>query len=370
MLRKQGKTGVSEGRPEVVIISGSLGAGHDSAAAELALRLRDFGIRASVIDYLSRVPSLISFPMRAGYYATASHAPFLLEALFQSSQGTRGKDGSHGEPAASMELMSRIAARRLLPEVADARVVVSTFPFATQAIGRLRSRGLRAVTASYLTDPAAHRVWLHPAVDHHLVVTDPTRVSAQAFGFEATVVGPLVAKEFRRPLRDEERAGLRAELGVARSEEVLALLMSGSHGMGQIGDAADAVRRAGATPVVLCGSNDRLRRSLQARGITALGWRTDVHRLMHAADVLVHNSGGLSFTESLVVGLPAVTYMPIAGHGLLNAQVLHDSGLSPWARSAEDLGTLIGRLGARAQDPIAEAGETAASFVAGLCDER
>jgi UDP-N-acetylglucosamine:LPS N-acetylglucosamine transferase len=363
MPRERGGPDAAERRSEVVIVSGSLGAGHDSAAAELALRLRDLQIRASVIDYLSRVPSPISVPMRAGYYATASHAPFLLEALFRSSQW------SGGEPPAAMALMARTAARRLLPDLAGARVVVSTFPFATQAIGRLRGQGLPAVTASYLTDPAAHRVWLHPAVDHHLVVTDPTRVSAQAYGFEATVVGPLVSKEFRRPLSAGERAELRTELAVPQSR-VLALLMSGSHGMGQIGNAADAVRRAGAAPVVLCGSNDRLRRTLQARGITALGWRTDVHRLMHAADVLVHNSGGLSFTESLVVGLPAVTYMPIAGHGLLNAQVLHDSGLSPWARSAEDLGTLIGRLGSRAGRPIAEAGETAASFIAGLCDER
>jgi UDP-N-acetylglucosamine:LPS N-acetylglucosamine transferase len=58
---------------------------------------------------------------------------------------------------------------------------------------------------------------------------------------------------------------------------------------------------------------------------------------MRVADVLVHNAGGLTLTEALVSGLPAVTYRPIPGHGRANAEALDLGGLAPWARSAQEL---------------------------------
>jgi processive 1,2-diacylglycerol beta-glucosyltransferase len=98
------------------------------------------------------------------------------------------------------------------------------------------------------------------------------------------------------------------------------------------------VTRAGFTALLLCGRNEELRRRVHGRpGAVALGWRTDVDRLMLAADVLVQNAGGLSFTESLVAGLPAVTYRPIPGHGRANARVLDAAGLAPWARTPAEL---------------------------------
>jgi UDP-N-acetylglucosamine:LPS N-acetylglucosamine transferase len=72
-----------------------------------------------------------------------------------------------------------------------------------------------------------------------------------------------------------------------------------------------------------------------------LGWRSDVHRLMQLADVLVQNAGGLSCTEAMVAGLPSVTYRAIPGHGRANAAVLHDAGLAPWARDRGELAVAL-----------------------------
>jgi UDP-N-acetylglucosamine:LPS N-acetylglucosamine transferase len=74
------------------------------------------------------------------------------------------------------------------------------------------------------------------------------------------------------------------------------------------------------------------------QGVVAVGWRTDVDRLMQSVDVLVQNAGGLSVTEAMVAGLPAVTYRPIPGHGRANADVLDRAGLAPWAHTPGELG--------------------------------
>jgi UDP-N-acetylglucosamine:LPS N-acetylglucosamine transferase len=94
--------------------------------------------------------------------------------------------------------------------------------------------------------------------------------------------------------------------------------------------------------VVLCARNEVLRRRIERMpGVVALGWRADVHELLQVADVLVQNAGGLSLTEALVAGLPAVSYRPIPGHGRANAAVLNAAGLVPWAHTPEQLGELV-----------------------------
>jgi UDP-N-acetylglucosamine:LPS N-acetylglucosamine transferase len=235
--------------------------------------------------------------------------------------------------------------------------VVSTYPPASQAIGALRADGRLPVPAcTYLTDPAVHVSWLHPAVDRHLTVTAATAAhGAAAYGVALEVAGPLVPARFAQRLPAGDLVALRAEF--ACGDRPLALLAAGSLGLGDVRTTVDDVVAAGAAAVVLCGRNDPLRRSLTGPGVVALGWRDDVHRLMQAADVLVQNAGGLSFTESLVAGLPAVTYRPIPGHGRANARVLDESGLAPWAVSRVDLArhlhaqAALGRVDQQFPDP-------------------
>jgi UDP-N-acetylglucosamine:LPS N-acetylglucosamine transferase len=110
-------------------------------------------------------------------------------------------------------------------------------------------------------------------------------------------------------------------------------------GLGDVEGTVEAVLAGGAAvPLVVCGRNEGLRRKLAGRlGPRALGWRDDVPDLMAASDVLVTNAGGLSFTEALVIGLPAVSFAVLPGHGEANAQVLDAAGLAPWARTEEEL---------------------------------
>jgi processive 1,2-diacylglycerol beta-glucosyltransferase len=122
--------------------------------------------------------------------------------------------------------------------------------------------------------------------------------------------------------------------------------------LGDVAPTARVITESGATAVVLCARNEPLRRSLQRLpGVVALGWRTDVHELLHVADVLVQNAGGLSLTEALVAGLPAISYRPIPGHGRANAAVLDAAGIAPWAHTPEQLGELVREAVGRDRTP-------------------
>jgi processive 1,2-diacylglycerol beta-glucosyltransferase len=338
------RTGAAGTAPSrVLIISGSVGAGHDGAARELAARLERSGVQVEVRDFLDAVPRLVARLLREGYAAAVGRAPLAFEFLFRRLE-RRGV--LWGVEQLICAHATRTVARWAARFGPDA--VVATYPLAGQAIGTLRADGrLQVPTYTYLTDPAVHVSWLHPAVDSHLTVTAATAVhGAAAYDVALDVAGPLVPEHFSRRLPAAELASLRAELAPGQSRP-LALLVAGSLGLGDMGATVEDVVAAGFTAVVLCGRNDGLRRTLAGPGVVALGWRDDVHRLLQAADVLVQNAGGLSFTEALVAGLPAVTYRPIPGHGRANARVLDEAGLAPWARDRADLARLLHAEAAR-----------------------
>ncbi|MCO7218396.1 hypothetical protein [Klenkia sp. PcliD-1-E] len=327
----------------VLVVTGSVGAGHDGAAHELAARLTAAGAQVEVRDFLDALRPRLARALRNGYTGGVGRTPVLVELLYRRLE-------HRGLLWAIERRVCRAAEAAVLDWVSaiDPDVVVTTYPLAAQTLGDLRaSGGITVPVLTYLTDPAVHVSWLHAAVDAHLTVTAATAVQGRRdYACDFTVAGPLVPARFGQPMQLPELVALRAEVGV-RTDRPVALLVAGSLGLGDVAGAAVDVTAAGFTPVVLCGRNAALRDRLdRLPGVVALGWRSDMHRLMQVADVLVHNAGGLTCTEALVAGLPTVTYKPIPGHGRANATVLHESGLGPWATDPVDLrAAMLAQLG-------------------------
>lgn len=321
---------VAAGR--VVIVSGSVGAGHDGVARQLATRLRARGHTVEVLDLLEGFPRWAAMTLGSVYLLVLRHAPLLYESACWLVERSR-----IFQRLADVVCCSSLPWLR--PRVADADLVVATYPPASRALGRLRDRGELTVPAvTYLTDPAPNYLWVHPSIDRHLTMSRATAEEAQRrYGVPMHPAGPLTDPVWRATHRLDARRHLRTAIGVSKDTPVGVLLL-GSLGMGDVRPAARALRAAGVHPVVLCGRNTALVSRLATEpGTTALGWRTDTAELVAGADVVVHNAGGLSLTESLVAGIPSLTFRPIPGHGRANARTLHDSGLVPWAHSAEDL---------------------------------
>ena len=324
------------GTGRVLILTAAVGAGHDGAAYELSRRLVHDGVDVEVRDWLDALPGVGRLLARDCYGPVIQHAPRFFDWLFSSIEHRRWV-------RFAVVSFCRLSERTVGGWTAGADVVVSTYPLASQTLGRLRATGrLDAPAVTFLTDPAAHRLWCHPAVDLHLAVTRATVADGNRYGVALQAVGALTQPRFSQPVSLADRSRIRRDLG-AYGAEPIALISTGSLGLGSV---AVAVRAVLGHPrvrvVVLCGRNESLRRELAGQErVTALGWREDVAQLMAAADVLVHNAGGLSFSEALVAGLPAITYLAIPGHGQANARVLAAAGLAAWPQNPDELAAAI-----------------------------
>ncbi len=345
----------------VVIVSGSVGAGHDGVAYELARRLTDRGHDVRVLDLLKGFPMVVRVMLSSAYVLTVKLTPWVYEAVCWLVERSRLFQRA-------ADAVCCTASPWLLRSVAGADVVVATYPPAGRALGRLRATGrLTVPVAMYLTDPAPNFLWVHPDLDLHLTMSEATaREAEDRYGVPMQAAGPLVSPAFRKATRRAARRHLLEVAGVGPEQRV-AMLVLGSLGIGDVRSALRALRAAGMVSVVLCGRNEQLRSSLaKVPGAVALGWRDDVVDLVTGADLVVHNAGGLSLTESLVAGVPAVTYAALPGHGKANARTLDRSGMAPWAKSPAEL-TLLARASEatpRAPWPVED--ETATDRVCAL----
>lgn len=315
------------GAGRVVILGATVGQGHEGAARELGRRLAGSGVEVTIHDYIDAVPTAAGWILKDLYAPTVQHAPRVFDGIFRGLE----RPGALRRVTEGICAIAEPAVERW---VGDADVVVSTYPLASRTLGRLRRRGrLAATSMTYLTDPAAHSLWCDPDVDHHLTVTRATAADAARYGVEAVAAGPLCSPAFSAAPSPIDRASLRLY-----GPDPIVLLSAGSLGMGDVPRTVEAIlRHPRARALVLCGRNDALWRRWDEPRVAALGWRDDVPALMATADVLVHNAGGLSFTEALVAGLPALTYLPIPGHGRANAAILEQSGIAAWPRTPDDL---------------------------------
>jgi UDP-N-acetylglucosamine:LPS N-acetylglucosamine transferase len=327
--------------PRVLILSATMGAGHDGVAHELERRLQARGAEVTVVDYLALLPARMGPLYRAVYAGQLRFAPASYEWLYQRID--------RGLLAHVARWLGQRGKRRVRQLARDHDLVVSTYPLGCQATGALRRAGRLPIPAvGFLTDLDVHGLWLHAGNDHHFTVWQGSADAAVArSGVPSSAVGPVLPDHACTP---EDRADGRALLGVTTADTVV-LVVAGSWGVGDIAGTARAIRDAGAgVPVVLCGRNERLRKQLDDEpGVVAIGWTDQVRRLLGAADVVVHNAGGLSCLEGFAAGVPVVGYACLPGHGHRNSRAMQHAGVAADARSEAELLGQIGRLAGTAE---------------------
>lgn len=326
----------------LLVVSASMGAGHDTVAAELVRRAAEHGHRADSVDILSLLPRGLGGWLRRGYQASVRHAPWAYGAVYHAFLRPGRGPRPSGVP------LARLAADRLRALVDRDRVdvVVPVFHLAAQLTGHLRANRLLPVpSVVYMIEFAAHRHWLHPGNDRFLCLTEQAAQEVRrATGRPADVTGPVVAPRFTAPAPSAAR--WRRVFAREHPGRTPVLMSAGAWGVAsRLHTTARLLVRNGYLPVVLCGRNDRMRASVAGvAGVLALGWQEDMPGLMGATRALVDNAGGLTAVQALAAGLPVVGHRPLPGHFAQGARRMAALGVSDLAADDAALLDALARL--------------------------
>jgi UDP-N-acetylglucosamine:LPS N-acetylglucosamine transferase len=340
--------------PRVLILTASIGEGHDLPARFLAdgIRAEQPDAQVEIVDFLAIVGPVLRRTIVDGskFDSEWGNRAFEIEyRLVSDIRPTRWLAGA---------LTAALARRPLLRAIARSRpdVIVSTYPAATEALGRLRVRGrIDVPLASAITDLAALRWWAHPGVDLHLTIHPESTP-------EVLSIAPRSRVECVRGLTDpafyEPRgaAGARGALGLPAAGPIIAV----SGGGWAVGDLAGAVEEALEVPeahvVALGGRNAEVRGALERRfgsdpRVTVLGFTKQMPDLLAAADVLVHSTAGLTVLEALMLGCRVVSYGWGRAHIRVNNEAYVRDGLAEVAADRSQLAPALRRSLERPRDP-------------------
>ena len=336
-------------RPSILIVSASAGTGHLRAADALREHVNAYAPLARVehIDILQLAPRWVRRAYGGGFELIAARAPWMWRELYALTDGRRSDHARWGP------LAQRLVFRefRRFAGSSDWDIVLCTHFLPCQlAAGR---RGFPPFSL-VVTDYTLHRYWVQPGVSRYFVASE-----RQAAELRARTVAPVVASGI--PVMPSF-AGARCDRGSVTWREhrrtqsldttaPVVLVMGGGLGLGveEMTDAALATGINELQLVVVCGRNGAARQRLEARHfddarVRVLGHVHNVEQLMAAADVVVTKPGGLTTTESLVVGRPLVLTRPLPGHEVGNVRELERSGAALAAHDAAAVTHCLQRL--------------------------
>jgi len=355
--------------PRVLILSAPIGGSHDQMALAIQTSLAHCGLDVEPLLVSSTgthgaiLESLVLRPARVHIERVGWTYDTAYRLSTSTATGWRMSSAAlHGLAAAPL--------RRLI-DVLQPKVVVSTYPMTTTVLGYLRRRRRLPMPVCGVVGPLGGlRPWCASGIDLHLVQYPQARAQvAQLSGeHDVQVVRPLIDERFFDPLpRDQARHGLGLD------QRRLVLISGGAWGAGDIdGAVAAALRLPGVGALVVTGRNGAraaaLARRYAGEPVQVIGFTSQMHVLLAAADVFVTATSGLSCLEALLRGCPTISYgLPVA-HVIDNARALeslghvrlcHDTGQltsllaealeggwqpPPYADNMPEAGDLIGQL--------------------------
>ena len=324
---------------EAVLLTGSLGLGHEMMARGCAGLLEQSGWRTRNVDSMSLLGR------RSGGAGERVFGRLVaIPGLYDGLHFAHLRTGSR-----LADLMAWAASARLVPALeADlarqpADLLLSVFATGATAAGRLKARrpGLRTVVLC--TDVTVHRIWAAPGTDLFLVTSPAAAASVRRYLPRAAVavVPPPVRAEFYAAPSQE---AARAALGVPPGEFCVLVIDSG-WGFGPLTGTVAELAAAGVHVLAVAGRDQAVEQRFrelarQTPRVIPFGFTDRVPELMAAADLVVALPGATTCSEARVVGRQLLLLDVMPGHGRDN--LLHELELGrahvaqPTARGLTD----------------------------------
>ncbi len=302
---------------KALILSGSIGLGHEMIARALQENLSRSEWKAEVVDCMALLGPLAGKVGEWSFRALTSSGG-AYDALHFAHLRTN---------SAIATAMDSMATSRLVPVVEEhiakdpVGLVIGIFATGASVAAQLKGRDIKRI--ALCTDALVHSLWVKEGIDLYLVTSKAAAASVYRYQPNAKVAlvpSPVRSRFWSAPSR--ERA--RDRLGVPQKARCV-LVMGGGWGLGPLEETAAMLANAGIQVLVVAGRNASLERRLKALArrdprVRAYGFAEDIEVMMAASDLVVTTPGATTCSEARVVGRHLMLLDTVPGHGRENVQ--------------------------------------------------
>lgn len=332
--------------PRVLILTASMGEGHNTAARNIGDAIRaetNNSAEILVADPYTRTNPVVNKLMQKGYATAINRYPRAWKVVFELLS-KKGVVEGMGPLLAELTTAVKELVEEFKPDI-----VASTYPVFSFLITKIRKR-----------DPAI-------TVPFYTIITDSTMINAAWYRYPCD--GSLVADELTAEVlrRDGVSPGNIHVLGfpVTMAFELLAPATPPEDGKwkilffpsGTIQYAIEVLSQLAAIPnidvTVVTGRRFKVQSALQEaklpRNGTLLGWTSEMPKLMTSHHIFIGKAGGATVQEAISAQIPFLVCHVVPGQEEGNIALIEQTGIGTLATGApRRVGDLI--TGALAND--------------------
>ncbi len=331
----------------MLIISASVGAGHNQAAKALIEGLKQADPRVEVkwVDSMDLVPRAFRAYYSGGFGLICSKLPRLYGLLFRMTN--RPHTAERGLFERVRLWVERRCLQRIRQVIIETRpdLIVNTHFLAAPLIGHMIARGeTKSPQCVVITDIDVHRWWYAQNVQQWFAPHPCSGLQVQRWSIShdrITVSGIPIHPKWVAPL---DRNEVLAQWKLPADKPIILLAGGAEYTAGPVVEIAKGLLDAcpQACVVVLGGRNKALLGELGCLAATnpnlvPVAFTDKAHELVGVCSLMITKAGGLTTAECLSKGTPMVLLKPVPGQEGGNAKFFQDEGAATITRQPAEI---------------------------------
>lgn len=314
---------------KILILSRSMGGGHNAAARAVAEALEKRGAQADVVDASVFTEGIVKDASSFIYVRAVQRAPQLFGYVYHIADNI-----STPKFKSVLYYANHKGSGRMLDYVIengyDGAVSPHLYPIETLTYLKRRHK-LDIPCFGIATDYTCIPFWEDTEMDFYFTPGEKLHREYIEKNMPAEKLIPTGIPVSERFLRKKEKSEAKKQLGLDTGKRYF-LIMSGSMGAGNaLNVTKEILKNSDIAPIIICGSNKKLKDEIEREtggGVLLTGYTNEVEVYMNAAEAVFTKAGGLTSTEAAVFGIPIVHTSPIPGCETKNTEYFTSLGMS------------------------------------------
>lgn len=313
---------------KVLIISVKAGYGHHSTGQALMDYFTERNIECEMLDTFEYISTFLGDSIQDGYLLLTKSVPEFYGKVYD-------KFDKNSKPREStpVAMISKVVAKKIRDYVISygADAIIGTHSYACLLMSYLRKQEhISCPLYGVVTDFTVHPFWESADIDYYVTPDKLLNNQMVKKGIPEEKILPFgipIKEKFAKKI---DKTEARKMLGIG--DKTTILVMMGSMGFGNIVSEMEKITSVDGDfqIICVCGTNEKMKKSVEERewekDVYVYGFVDNIDVMMDASDCIITKPGGLTTSELMAKGLPALLVNPIPGQEDRNLEFLVNSG--------------------------------------------